>query len=101
MSYNDFYIYSILGENALMQYKEAIEIQKERDRQKRKEMWGYIGSVLIKSIKPTVEFIDDFNNVESEYPKIEKCLIAGKYAVDLSEIAYHEHLKRKYSSVYV
>ena len=102
MNYNEIILYTALGHDGYMQvqqYREAIrtaqEAKLERERQERRECWKYIGSVLWHSIEPTVDFIQKWDDVDSEHPNLERCFFAGEYALKVGKIAYDEHAKMK------
>ena len=106
MNNNDFILYSVLGHNRFMQYlqyKETVraiqEARLECERRELRERLKYIGSVLWHSIEPTVDFIRKWDNVKSEHPNVERCFIAGEYALKVGKIANEEHAKINWQGV--
>ncbi|MCL2083015.1 MAG: hypothetical protein FWH04_07260 [Oscillospiraceae bacterium] len=98
MNYNDFIIYSALGDNGYRQYRQyadavrAVQVaQKEREREKLRAMLTSIGSVLFRSIEPTAEFYQKWHEADSRHPNIERGFAAVEYAVNVGEIAYDEY----------
>jgi len=98
MNNNEFVFYIALGHDEFMQYQQYKEVVRainkarlERERRELIERLKYIGSVLWHSLEPTADFIQKWDNVKSEHPNIEKCFIAGEYALKVGKILHEEY----------
>jgi hypothetical protein len=103
MNTNEIILCCALGRDGFMQYQQykemirtAQEAQMERERQEHRKRWKYIGSVLWHSIEPTVDFIQKWDDVNLEHPNVERCFVAGEYALKIGKIAYDKHAEMNY-----
>jgi len=98
MSYNDLLLCNVFGADTFIQYKHNLNAiraeQKERERQERKAFWKGTLSILGQSIKPTVDFYDDWCNADPKHPNIDRFFSTSKYAIEIGEIAYDECVKQ-------
>ena len=100
MNNNEFILYIALGHDGSIQFQQYKEVVRainkarlERERRELIERLKYIGSVLWHSLEPTADFIQKWDNVKSEHPNIEKCFIAGEYALKVGKILHEEYDK--------
>ena len=100
MNYNEFIIYSALGSHGYWQYQQNMEVfraiqaaEEEQKQKERRAKWSSIGSIMLQSIEPTVEFVQKWQEVDSKHPNVKRCIITGEYALNMGKIAYDEHVR--------
>ena|GEM_PF-3505954 len=95
---NDLIALCYGGVNGFVQYQQFIVdkevIEKERKRQKRREFFGTVVSILSKSVEPTAEYYDSWFYPNPEHPTSDRVFATAKYAADMIEIAYKESEKQ-------
>ena len=106
MSNRELIIYMALGHNEYIRYRQIVAEQQERERKliaeqqerKRQEFLAKgkcVGKVLLKSIEPTVDFIQKWDNVDSEHPRLKRGLITTEYVLSVGKIVHDEHIRLK------
>ena len=97
MSRNETMIYMMLGADGYVQYlqnkiayQQYIEARREHEQQERMAKLKCTGKILLKTIEPTVDFIQKWDNINSNHPFVERGLITGEYALKVGAIAHNE-----------